>query len=219
VSDDLVGQVKARSPRRLLDDLVPITRALAGHGRPRPEIELMLMTGASMRGRFVGLGDDRDGMIVVVQVGGTPSEPSVAFVRVDLVVAVIVPDASLLVRGPAPDQPIPSKLELARLAAARADVVSTKLGHAVTVTITAEVDDDGRRAIAKLLPLLVEVLGLIAGDDMGKQALAPITTIECGAGSTGEVGRHGNALVVRAPKLLTEAYSRESLRAQIEKIL
>lgn len=219
MSDDVVAQVKARSPRRVLDDLVPITRALAGHGRARPEIELMLMTGATVRGRFVAMGDDRDGVIVVIQVGGTQSEPSVAFVRVDLIVAVIVPDASLLVKGPTPDQPIPSKLELARQAAAKADLVSSKLGHPVTIAIDAEVDDDGRRAISVALPLLVEVLGLVASDDMGKQALRPITAIELGAGSAGDIGRHGSTLVVRAPKLLTEVYTRESLRAGIEKIL
>jgi hypothetical protein len=219
VSNDIVAQVKARSPRRVLDDLAPIAGAIAGHGRARPEIELMLATGASVRGRFVSLGDDRDGVTVVVQVGGSPAEPSVAFVRVDQVVCVIVPDAGLLVRGPVPDSPIPSKLELARQAAAKSDQLAGKLGHPVSLAVVPEIDDDGRRAAATLLPLLADVLAAIAGDDMGKQALAPITAIELSAGSTGDIGRHGATLVVRAPRLLTEAYTRESLRAEIEKIL
>jgi hypothetical protein len=219
VSDDVVAQVKARAPRRVLDDLVPIARALASHGRARPEVELMLASGQAVRGRFVTLGDDRDGVTVVIQVGGSPAEPSVAFVRIDQVVCVIVPDAGLLVRGPTPDQPIPSKLELARQAAAKSDLLAGRVGHAVAVSIAAEMDEDGRRAIATLLPLLVEVLAAIASDDMGKQALQPITAIELGAGSAGDVGRHGTTLVVRAPKLLTEAYTRESLRGEIEKLL
>ena len=219
MSEDIVGQVKARSPRRVLDDLVPIARALAAHGRGRPEIELMLASGAVVRGRFVGLSDDRDGVTAVVHVGGSPSDPSVAFVRTDQVVCLVIPDATLLVHGPVPDQPIPGKLDLARQASAKAEQLAMKLGHAVSIATSADLDDDGRRAVATLLPLLVEVLVAICGDDMGKQALARITSIEIGAASTGDVGRHGAMLAVRAPKLLTEAYSRDRLRAEIEKLL
>jgi hypothetical protein len=218
VIEDLASQVKPRSPRRVLEDLVSIARALAAHDRPRPEVELYLATGATIRGRFVGNGDDRDGAIVLIQTGGTSIEPAIAFVRADQLVAVVVADASLLVRGPAPDQPAPSKLELARQAAAKTDTIAGKLGRTLPIAIVAD-DDDGRRAVAVLLPLLVEVIVAIAGDDMGKEALAPLAGIELAAGSTGDVGRHDKMLVVRAPKLLTEAFTRDRLRSAIEKLL
>jgi hypothetical protein len=218
MTDDILGQLKPRSPRRVLDDLAPIARALAAHGRPQPEIELYLMSGQTLRGRFLGTGDDRDGTVVLVHVGGNQREPAVAYLRADQLAAVVVVDASLLVRGPASDQPIPSKLELARQAAAKADTLASKLGRALKITITAD-DDDARRAAGILLPMLVDVLVAIASDDMGKRALAELTSIELGAASPGEVARHERTLIVRAPKLLSDAFTLTRLRAEVEKLL
>ena len=218
MTDDVLSQLKPRSPRRVLDDLAPIARALAAHGRAQPEVELYLMSGQTLRGRFIGTGDDREGTVVLVQVGGSQREPSVAYVRVDHLCAVVVVDASLLVRGPASDQPVPSKLELARQAAAKADALASKLGRALKITITAD-DDDGRRAAGILLPMLVDVILAIASDDMGKKALAELTSIELGAASPGEVARHERTLIVRAPKLLTDAFTLARLRAEVEKLL
>ena len=97
---DIVGQLIAASPRRLLDDLARIAANLAKNDKPRPEVELYLASGQVVRGRIVSVADERQGSIALVQVGGNPRQPSVAYVRIDQVVAVSVGDASVLVRDP-----------------------------------------------------------------------------------------------------------------------
>jgi hypothetical protein len=222
VSDDVTGELTAHSPLRLRQDLAQLARVLAANGRARPEVELYLASGAQVKGRIalVGAGDDRAGPIAVMLAGGTPRAPAVTYVRVDEVVAVMVGDASLLVRAPVSDAPAPSRLELQRRAAARGEPLAVTLGRALPVGLASDLDDDGRRAVGAVLPVLFDVLAGIAGDDMGKRALAPIAAIDVGAGSTGEVWKEAPAtLVVRAPKLLAEAFTSATLRQAIEKLL
>jgi len=112
---------------------------------------------------------------------------------------------------------VPSRLELARQLAAR----SASLGLTFELGGASELDDDGRRAIGATLPLVVDVLAAIASDDMGKEALRKLETVELGAASSGDVGTYdsGKRLVIRAPKLLTEQYTAATLRKAIEKLL
>jgi hypothetical protein len=222
VSDDVTGELTARSPRRLLEELAQIARVLAANGRARPEVELYLASGQLLKGRVVevGTGDDRAGPIAVLAIGGTPRAPAVAYVRIDEIVAVTVADAGLLLRAPVSDAPAPSRLELQRTVAARGEPLARQLGRALPVSFSSDLDDDSRRALGSLLPVLFDVLGGIAGDDMGKLALAAIAGIEIGAGPTGEVWKEApEKLVLRAPKLLNEAFTAASLRAAIEKLL
>jgi len=222
VSDDITGELTARSPRQLLEALAQVARVLVANGRARPEVELHLASGHSVKGRLVeaGAGDDRAGPIAVLVVGGTPRAPAVAYVRIDEVLAVTIGDAGLLVRAPVSDAPAPSRLELQRQVAARSEPLTAKLGRALPVTFGSDLDDDSRRALGSLLPVLFEVLGGIAGDDMGKRALAVVEAIEIGAGPTSEVWKEApSKLVLRAPKLLSEAFTVASLRTAIEKLL
>jgi hypothetical protein len=222
VSDDLTGELTARSPRRVLEDLAQLARVLAANGRARPEVELSLANGQVLKGRIavVGTAEDHAGPIAVLVVGGTPRAPAAAYVRVDDIVAVTVGDASLLLRAPVSETAPPSRLELQRQAAARGEPLAARLGRALPVSFGNDLDDDGRRALGSLVPVLFEVLGGIAGDDMGKLALAAITAVEVGAGPTAEVWKEApGKLVLRAPRLLTEAFTVASLRAAIEKLL
>lgn len=222
MSDDLTGELTARSPRRVLEDLAQLARVLAANGRARPEVELSLANGQVVKGRIavVGTAEDHAGPIAVLVVGGTPRAPAVAYVRVDEIVAVTVGDASLLLRAPVSEAPAPSRLELQRQAASRGEPLAARLGRALPVSFGSDLDDDSRRALGSFVPVLFEVLGGIAGDDMGKLALAEVATVEVGAGPTGEVWKEApGKLVLRAPKLLTEAFTVASLRAAIEKLL
>lgn len=218
---EILDKLKAASPRHLLEELAGLGVALANNDRPRPEVELFLESGQGLKGRIVSVSDDRGGAVALLVVGGSARAPAVTFVRVDRIAAVTVVDASLLTRAPTPDAPVPSKLELARQAAARGDALANALGRPVPVQLggASELDDDGRRAIGGTLPLVVEVLTAIASDDMGREALRAIEAIELGAASSGEVHLDGKRLVVRAPKLLTEQYTRETLRKAIEKLV
>ena len=223
MNDDVLSQLTGASPRRLLEDLARIGAALAKNDRARPEIECYLASGQLVRGRVVSVADDRQGAIALISVGGSVRAPSVTFVRVDQIAAVTVVDASLLVKAPVVDSPIPSKLELQRQLAARADGLANAIGHRLAITLggASELDDDGRRAIGATLPLVVDVLAAIASDDMGKEALRKLETVELGAASSGDVGTYdsGKRLVIRAPKLLTEQYTAATLRKAIEKLL
>lgn len=214
--ETIFEQLKAKSTRGVLDDLARIAATLAKHDRGRPEVDLHLASGHVVRGRLVSVADH-----VVVHTGGTPRAPSVAFVRVDQIAAVGVADASLLAKPVMSDAPAPSKLELSRQCAARADGLAGSLGRPITVELggASELDDDGRRAIGTLLPLVQEVVRAIASDAMGKDALAKLDAIELGATADLEVRIDGKRLVVRAPKLLSEQPTHASLRKAIEALL
>lgn len=219
MSDDILGQLSGRSPRRVLEDLVVLGNAFAKVDRARPEVEVYLASGALMRGRPLGIADVGGGAILTLHVGGNAQHPSVSFVRIDQIAAVTVTDASVLVKSPVSDAPVPSRLELQRQANAKAEALATALGRAVPITIPADLDDDSRRAAAAVLPMVTDVLVAIAGDDMGREALAAITEVVVSGGSSRDVHRDGTTLAVRAPKLLTEVFTPATLRVAIEKLL
>lgn len=217
---DVLAQLGGRSPRRLLEDLSNLGKTLAANDRPRPELELHLSSGTLLRGRIVEVADGGGGAVVSLLVGGSLRAPTVSFVRVDQIAAVTVIDASLLVRSPVPDAPVPGKLELARMLAAHASTLAASVGRALPIELPAELDDDGRRAIGLLIPVLVEVLSAIAADPMGKDALSAIQAIEVHAGGSAEVARPDpRRVVVHAPRLLGEQFTAATLRTELEKVL
>jgi len=211
VTDDVLEQLAVATPRRVLEDLAKLGHALAKAERARPEVELVLASGHVVRGRIARVADGH----ALVVVGGSRQAPAVAFVPADQIAAVTVADASLLVRAPVPDAPVPSRLELARQLAARGEA----LGKRFELGGASELDDDGRRAIGVTLAIVADVLSKIASDAMGKEALAAIDTVELGAATSGDVQRSGMRLVVRAPKLLADQFTHAALRRAIEKLL
>lgn len=222
MNDDVTRELTARTPRRLLEDLAPLARVLAANGRPRPEVELYLASGQLVKGRLVevGAGDDRGGPVAVVIVGGTPRAPAAAYVRIDQVVAVVIADASVLVRAPVTDAPPPSRLELQRQAAAASEGLAGRLGHALPFEIARDLDDDGRRAVAAFLPVLVDVLVGIAADELGRLALSAIAVVEISAAAMPELWKEGpDRLVLRAPRVPTDAFTIATLRPALEKLL
>jgi hypothetical protein len=222
VTEGVLERLVGAAPRRLLEDLSRIAVALAKNDRARPEVELYLASGQVVKGRIVTVSDDRQGAVAVVQVGGSVRQPAVTFVRVDQVAAVNVADASLLVHAPISDAPAPSRLELQRQIAARLDGLHTKLGAkplAIKLGTTSAEDDESRRAVGVLVPVLFDVLMAIVDDDMGKQAIGALESIELGADSRGEVVKEQRGFLIRAPKLLTEQYTHQTLRKALEQHL
>jgi hypothetical protein len=215
VNDDILGQLAGASPRKVLDDLARVGTALAKNDRARPEVELFLASGQTIKGRVVAVSDDRGMVLAVLHVGGSAKQPAVTFVRVDQIAAIGITDASLLVHAPVADTPPPSRLELQRQLASRLD----GLHLPIKVELGANLEDEDRRAIGALVPVLFEVLGAIAGDDLGKQALAQVHVIELAAGSEGAVVKESRGFLIRAPKLLTEQFTHQTLRRALEKQL
>jgi hypothetical protein len=220
VSDDLVEKLAGATARHLLEDLARIGSALAKADRVRPEVELFLASGQNVRGRIVSVADDRAGPIALLQVGGSAKQPSVTFARIDQITALTVVDASLLVQAPALDAPVPGKLELQRQVAARTEALATTLGRPFVIElVSSDLDDDGRRAVHVALPILAEVLTAIAGDELGREALASIDGVELGAAPSADIQRAQKRLAIRAPKLVTEQLTHAVLRRAVEKLL
>lgn len=97
-NDDILSHLVGHPLRKLLEDLASLGTVFARASRDRPMVELHLTSGPTMRGRIIGVSDN--GAIVTVQVGGSPQAPSVAYIRIDHVIAIIVSDAGLLVNPP-----------------------------------------------------------------------------------------------------------------------
>lgn len=220
MSLDILEEIGGRAPRQLLEELAAIGRALAKVERHRPEVELVLSSGALIRGRIVNVVEDRGTVIVTIHVGGPLGSPSVAFVRLDQIAAVTLADATQLVRGPraSNEGPPTSRLELQRQLAAHSETIAAAIGHAMPITV-GELDDDGRRVVRILLPILAEVLIAIASTDLGKAALGELTRIELDAAPRSETARTGSTLVIKGSAVLTDAYTKASLRAAIEKVV
>lgn len=214
---DVLRELVPRGPRFVLDELAERSRQLAASNRARPEVELHLASGI-VRGRVVATGDDRGTPIVVVHVDGAPVAPSVAYVRVDQVTAVVVRDAAVLARQVPADEPVPSRLDFTRRLTALADALGTRLGRAFAVNAP-ELDDDGRRAVARLLPVLGELVPRIAADTLGAQAIAALDGLELAAGPQTAAVRHGRTLAITAPRFALDATSPDELRALIERVL
>lgn len=221
ISDELLARLPGAGPRHVLDELVRVGRALAAAGRPRPEIECHLASGAVIRGRVISVADERGQAIALVLSGGNARAPSVTYVRVDQIAALTVVDASLLVEAPAIDAPVPGRLELARQLAARAEALARELGRPLALELAAgaPLDDDGRRAVGVLLPLLAEALTAIARDPMGREALGALDAIELAAAPSSELRRDGRRLVIHAPQRVTDQLTASALREAIEKLL
>jgi hypothetical protein len=217
--EDVAAQLAVKSPRRVLEELAKISAKLASMDRPRPEVELYLVSGQTLRGRVVSVGDDQSTPMLVLVVGGQPRAPSVAYVRVDHIVALQLGDASLLVKPIVSDEPAPSKLELARALGARSESLTTALGRALPMSAVPELDDDGRRAVAAVLTSLVDSLRAISRDAMGKEALDKLAGIELSAGNRQELRRDGDKVTLVAARLATDAWTSERLRNELEKLL
>lgn len=219
--DELVDRLKPSSPRHLLEELAQIGATLAKHDRPRPEIELYLNSGQVVRGRLISVADTGQGASILVQVGGNPKAPSVTYVQIDRVTAITVVDAGVLAKPLLSDAPVPSRLELQRQMAARADAMSTLLGRPIAFEVgsAAELDDDGRRALGLAFPILADVMMAIAGDAIGRDALGKLDAVELASSSDNQIRLEGRRLVIHASKLLNEQHTHATLRRTIEKLL
>lgn len=218
-SEDVTTQLAVKSPRRVLEELAKISTKLASMDRPRPEVELHLASGQVVRGRVVAVGDDQSTAMLLLLTGGQPRTPSIAYVRVDQIAALTIADASLLVKPIVSDEPAPSKLELARALGARSESLTTALGRALPMSAVPELDDDGRRAVASVLPALVDSLRAISRDAMGREALDKLSGVELSAGNRPELRRDGDKVYLVAAKLATDAWPAERLRNELEKLL
>ena len=132
----------------------------------------------------------------------------------------VISQLSVCARLEVPDAPAPSRLELQRQAAAYSAGLPALLGRAPAIQLAPDLDDDDRRAIDALLPVLFDALTAIAGGGAGRAALAGIARIEIGAARSAALWKEApDRLVVRAPRDPAAACTIGSLRAAIERAI
>ena len=206
IEEGALRDMQARPPGAVLDELAKLGRALAASGRPRPDVELGLTSGQVIRGKVVAA----DATSAVLHTGGHVRAPSVAYVRIDQIASLVLPDASVLGHelAAATDTPVPTQVELARRVAGLMPPIAF-----------APLDDGARRAVGALLPTLQHALYQIASQAAGKAALALVDGLDVGSAPTGTVVREGKRIAIHAPLLTAEAFTVASLRAALERLL
>ena len=207
IDDGVLHDLVPRAPGVILDELARIARTLVANSRPRPDVELGLISGQLVRGKLVAV----DAGTVLLHTGGQPRTPAVAFVRVDQIASLALTDASVLAHEPAlaPEAPVPTRAELARRVA----------GLMPPIAFAAELDDAARRAVGALLPTLQHALYQISSDATKQGALAAVAGIDLAASPTGVVSRDGNRLALLAPTLASEVFTVVGLRAALARLL
>ena len=112
IDDGALRDLQARPPAAVLDELAKLGRALTASGRPRPDVEIGLTSGQILRGKVIAA----DAANAVLHTGGHVRAPSVAYIRIDQIASLMLPDASVLAHELAAttDTPVPSLVELTR---------------------------------------------------------------------------------------------------------
>ena len=213
---DALARLTARSPRRLLDELAARAQKAAAAGKDRPLVTVHLATGRDLVGRIVAVGDDGGIAVLALFVGGTLATPQVAHVRVDQVVAVTHDPVA---PRPASEDPPPGRLEIARALGERAAGLASRLARPVELVAADGLGDDERRAVMAAIPIAAAVLGRLADDAMGREALAAVTTVRLGAATHGSVRRDGATLTIEVPRAPDDAWDEAAMRAAVEKVL
>jgi hypothetical protein len=214
----LLAKLAPRAPRRILEELVARGQKAAVTGKDRPVVTLLLTTGRDVTGRAVAIADDGGLAVIALHVGGPISAPQVTHVRVDQIVAV-THDVTTP-RPPMADEPAPGRLELTRALAPHAAHLSSRIDHKLALVPNEPMDDDDRRAVMATISLFAQVLGKLADDPMGTEALRHLSEIRLGAAAKGDVRTAGGGvLVVEVPRSSDDAWDERALKNAIEKAL
>jgi len=212
---DVIGRVKPRSPRRLLEDLAAAAERLAATGRPRPRVTLHLTTGRDMAGRLLAVGEDGGSAVAVLHVGG---DTDLAHVRVELVAAVTVHEPIAPARTA---DEAPGRLELARQVAARSKSLAAALGAGMPIALDdVMVSDADLRAVAALLAVLDDALAGVLSDPLGVESMKrEVDSLRLAAGEESSALVIGRVLHIRAARDELTRWTVAELRAAIERAL
>jgi hypothetical protein len=212
---DPVARVRARSPRRLLEELAGTAERLAASGRPRPRVTLHLTTGRDLVGRLVAVGEDGGAAVTALHVGG---DADVAHVRVDLVAAVTVHEPVVPARTAAA---APGRLELARQVKSRSQSLSASLGAELPIALEEGVaGDPDLLAVAALLAVLDDAVAGVIADPLGKEAVrSQVGSLRLGAGEESSARLIDRVLHLRFARDELAQWTPSELRAAIEKAL
>jgi hypothetical protein len=217
MATDLLAKLVPRAPRRLLEELVERGQRAAATGKDRPLVTVLLAAGRDIVGRVVALRDDGGIAVCALHIGGSPAAPQVAHIRVDQIAAItydMVGD-----RPPLADEPAPGRLELARALSERTASIAARLGATLSIAVHEPLGEDDRRAVMAAIPTLEQVIGKLADDAIGKDALRTLTAVRLGASVRGGVRKDGTTLTIEVPRGAEDTWDEASMRAAVEKAL
>jgi hypothetical protein len=206
LAPERLGELGAASVRGALDKLLAGRLALAAkHDEPSPLVTLHVRGVGALHGRLIGETTDDRGAALLLQMcdyGQREPRDDVAFVDPTAVTAVQLHGAEAWARSLARLKPLTS-IELQRRMKDAGAKVGAAVGHAIEVTSTWRGlggGGDAAAAFAALIDAARDAVVALAKDDLGKQSLAQVKTIELTDGAQpGVANTKGKGLVFTAP--------------------
>ncbi len=198
----------ARPTDEVLAALASVSADAGKSSEGLPVVTLHLASGRDLTGCVVALGDRRGTTVVVMQTGSSGRHDAgsdATYVALGSIAAVTVHDAASIAEALAggalhTNEPPPTRL------AARRSVLedSGRLSNALGTQIVYRVDIDGTadgepmRSLTEASRRTCSVLIAVAGDDMGRQALAQVREVAVEVGGIANARRNGGTLLVTA---------------------
>jgi hypothetical protein len=217
VADNLAGLIP-RQPLRLLEELAALSRRVgAGEGFARPRVTLHLRSGRDVTGTLLGCAEDHGERVALLLETRERESLDVTHISVSSLEALTVYDAARL------DQPTravetPGSLELRRAVSAFGQGLRDA-GAALKTELMADLPESDFEPVWSALPALEEVLRAILSDDLGREALKPVVSLELSARSEARVTKSGNAIEICAARGFLERPSARDWRELLERVL
>lgn len=198
----------ARTPEQILSTLASAAAEENKRGGNIPLVTLSLTNGRDISGFIVGLVEQRGFSAVVLQTGSTGRHDlgsDATYINVHAVTAVTVHGAGAIAEMLAGGElqvndPPPTRLATRRSVLEDAARVSTALGVQIVYRVDVDAAGDGEpmRSLAEASRRTSNVLVAVAGDAMGKQALAQVREVAIEVGGIPNARRNGGTLLVTA---------------------
>lgn len=198
---------------RLVEDLARIGRRIqGGEDLPLSESSFYLRCGHVMRGVLLDSGHDAGGTIVTLWLGGT----DIAQLALNTVEAIVRHDLAPI---GADTHAQPSRLELRR----KLSIAAEQLRESGTVHLILELDDaagpEDMGPIAALVDAFDVVVRRMAGDPLGRQALAQISAVRFAGGRSALLRRLGDVILLVGAHGVTDRWSDQELEVALEQVL
>jgi hypothetical protein len=189
-----------------------------------PVVTAYLAQGAAIHGALVDAVHGPGGPHLCLARAVDHHTRDLAFFPAGAITALIVHDVDRLAAPPADAPEPPSRLALLRAVAdARARLLAAT-GASIEIQLEG-IDDPGgdssaRAALGEALPSVLDVLTVIAQDELGRTALpAKLAAVHIRAGDQGGVALDGKTLTVTVARARRHRQGPDALRAALEKLL
>jgi hypothetical protein len=220
--------LEARTLEELLTRLAEL-QSLRAKGEPvrLPRVTLHLRSGRELQGFLLEQRDDGRGNKAVVlhllSADARRSEPDALFVRPEAIEAITVHDLPSLQQPARGGPPPPTKLELRRKLSEHQATLAAALGTPLEVQVDWDrlpAESESLGALDTLASRAFSVLEELSRELMALESLrANVRQLHLSVGSTSQVLREGQRLMLVTTMFPTGWLSREALQQALEKVL